>query len=198
MIFIEGQVDETKKERNIMICQLEEKDDYITKLKSEITSLKAQSCEATKMMKEMKKKLVMKYEDCEKLKGEIVFLKKQVVFLNKNLKISQTLDDILSHQRSPLDKLGLGYVGESLRKNDNASNKKYVRKPGRNVDAPSKGKSQVGIGRNHTPRRNANGVKYVRSNGYHQRIPTQKDFKSTSRKPFYPRYQSIFLGYCYS
>ena len=36
-----------------MICQLEEKDDEITKLKSEITSLKAQSCEATKMKEEM-------------------------------------------------------------------------------------------------------------------------------------------------
>lgn len=32
---------------------LEEKDDDITKLKSEITSLKAQSCEETKMKEEM-------------------------------------------------------------------------------------------------------------------------------------------------
>jgi len=47
--FIEGQVDEAKKERNTMMCQLEEKDDYITKLRLEIISLKAQSCEATKM-----------------------------------------------------------------------------------------------------------------------------------------------------
>ena len=46
---IEGQVDEAEKERNTMICQLEEKDDAITKLKLEITSLKAQSCEATNM-----------------------------------------------------------------------------------------------------------------------------------------------------
>ena len=60
-------------------------------------------------MEEMKKKLD---EDCEKLKGEIVSLKKEFDLLNKNLKSSQTLDDILSHQRSPLDKLGLGYVGE--------------------------------------------------------------------------------------
>ena len=59
-----------------------------------------------------------------KLKGEIVFLKKEVDLLNKNLKISQTLDDILSHQRYPLDKSGLGYVGESSSKNDNSSNKR--------------------------------------------------------------------------
>ena len=36
-----------------MICQVEEKDDDITKLRSEITSFKAQSCEATKMKEEM-------------------------------------------------------------------------------------------------------------------------------------------------
>ena len=154
-----------------MICQLEEKEDDITKLKSKITSLEAQSCESTKIMEEMKKKLAMKDEGCEKLKKEIVFLKKEADLLNKNLKISQTLDDILNHQRSPLDKSGLGYAGESSRKNENASNKKDVRKPGRNVDAPNKDKSQVDIGRNPTPRRNENGVKDARSNGYNQRIP---------------------------
>lgn len=74
LTFIEGQFDEVEKERNTMICQPEENDDDITKLKLEIASLKAQLCEATKMMEEMKKKIVMKDEYCEKLKGEIVFL----------------------------------------------------------------------------------------------------------------------------
>jgi len=126
------------------------------------------------------------------MKEEIIFLKKEVDLLNNNLKSSQTLDNILSHQRSPLDKSRLGYAGESSRKNDanpNASNNKDVRKPERNVDAPSssKGKSQVDIGRNPTPRRNADGVKDARTNGYHQRISRQNDFRSTSRKPSSPR-----------
>ena len=73
-----------------------------------------------------------------------------------------------------------------------------MRKPERNVGAPSKGKSQVDIGRNSTVRRNVDSVKDARSNGYHQRIPRQKDFRSTSRKPYSPRYQSIFLCYFYS
>ena len=77
----------------------------------------------------MNKQLVIDDEYCEKLKGKIVSLKKEVDLLNKNLKISQTLDDILSHQRSPLDKLGLRYAGEPSRKNDNAGNNKDVRKP---------------------------------------------------------------------
>jgi len=55
LAFIEGQVDEVEKERNTMICQLEEKDDDITKVRSEITSLKAQSCEATKIKEEMER-----------------------------------------------------------------------------------------------------------------------------------------------
>jgi len=39
--FVQGQVDEIEKGRNTMICQLEEKDDDITMLRSQITSLKA-------------------------------------------------------------------------------------------------------------------------------------------------------------
>ena len=124
-----------------MICQLEEKDDDITKLKSKITSRKAQSCEATKMKEEMEI-ILSKDEECNKMKEEIVFLKKEVDLLNKNLKSSQTLDDILSHQRSTLDKSGLRYAGESSRKNDNASNNKDVRKTKRNVDAPSYNKGK--------------------------------------------------------
>ena len=53
LAFIKGQVDEAEKERNTMICQLEEKDEEIFKLKLDINLLKAQSCEATKMKEEM-------------------------------------------------------------------------------------------------------------------------------------------------
>ena len=113
-------------------------------------------------------------EECKKMKEEIVFLKKEFDLLNKNLKSSQTLDDILSHQTSPLDKSGLGYAGESSSKNDaspNASNNKDVRNPERNVDAPnsSKGKekSQDNNGRNPTPRRLADDVKNTKGNEYH-------------------------------
>ena len=59
-----------------MICQLEEKDDDITKLKSEVTSLKAQSCEATKMKEEMEIILSKEDEECKKMKEEIVFFLK--------------------------------------------------------------------------------------------------------------------------
>jgi len=122
--------------------------------------------------------------------------------MNKTLKSSQALDDMLNHQRFPFDKSCLGYAGESSNKNDNASNKRDVKKLERNSDAPSsskgKEKNQGNNGRNPTPRRNVDNVKDARSNGYHQRISRQKYFRSTSRKSPSPRYQSLFLCYCYS
>lgn len=121
--------------------------------------------------------------------------------LNKNLKSSQTLYDILSHQRSPLGKSGPGYAGEPLSKNDAnpyASNNKDVRNPGRNLDAPSSSKGKEKNGRNPTPRRLVDGVKNIKGNEYHQRIPRQKEFRSTSNKSSSSKYQNIFLGYCYS
>ena len=73
-----------------------------------------------------------------------------------------------------------------------------MKKPERNGDAPSsskgKEKNKGSNGRNHAPIRNVDNVKDVRSNGYHERISRQKDFKSTSRKYPSPRYQSLFLG----
>ena len=115
------------------------------------------------------------------------------------MKISQTLDDILSHQRSPLDKSGLGYACEPSTNNDNASNNKDMRKPGR-YDTPSskKWKRQDDIRRKPTPRRLTDDVNNTKGNEYHQIIPRKKDFISTSRNSSSPRYQSIYLGYCYS
>ena len=101
----------------------------INLLKAEMKKSKIEAHEATRMMEEMKKQLVMKDEDYEKFKGEVVFLKKEVDLLNKNLKSSQTLDDIPSHQSSPDDKSRLHYAGESSSKNDNVSKNKDVRNP---------------------------------------------------------------------
>ena len=49
-----------------MICQLEEKDEEIFKLKSNINLLKAQSREATKMKEEMEFDLSKKDENARK------------------------------------------------------------------------------------------------------------------------------------
>jgi len=105
------------------------------------------------------------------MKEEIDFIKKEFDHLKKSLKSSQTLDGILSHQISPLDKSRLVYAGEPSNKNDanpNASNKKDVEKLGSNIYSPTSSKSKVkiqdDIGRNPPPRRYADGVKDERGN----------------------------------
>ena len=81
------------------------------------------------MKEEFEKKLAKENNDCKRLEEVIVSLRKKVEGMEKILKSSQDLDDMINHQRSPFDKSGLGYEGESSIKNDNASNKRDVRKP---------------------------------------------------------------------
>jgi len=94
------------------------------KMKSNIISLKIEANEAAHIKEDTKKQLAKKNNECERLEEEIVFLEKKVEGMNKTLKSSQALDDMLSHQRCPFDKSGLSYVGESSNKNDNASKNK--------------------------------------------------------------------------
>ena len=82
-------------------------------MKSDIISLKIEANEATRIKEETEKQLAKKNNECERLEEEIVFLRKKVEGMNKTLKSSQELDDMLNHQRCPFDKLGLGYAGES-------------------------------------------------------------------------------------
>ena len=181
---------------------LAKENEEIFKMKSNIISLKLEENEAAHIKEETEKQLAKKNNECERMEEEIFFLRKKVEGMNKTLKSSQALDDMLSHQRCPFDKSGFGYAGESSNKNDNASNKIDVKKPERNGDAPnsSKGKekNQGNNGRNPTSRINVDNVKDARRNGYHQRNSRQKDFSSTSTKSPSPRYQSLFLGHCYS
>jgi len=192
----------------------EAKNEEIFKMKSNIISLKIVADEATHSKEETEKQLAKKNNECERLEEEIVLLRKKVEGMNKILKSSQALDDMLSYHRCPSDKSGLGYASESSNKNENALNKRDVKKSERNGDAPSSSKGKEknqGYNRRNpiprrnpaprrkpAPRRNVDDDKDARGNGYHQRISRQKGFRSTSRKPPSPRYQSSFFGYCYS
>ena len=61
----------------------------------------------------MKIQLMNKKEDCEKLEEYIVSLRNEVDKLGKNMKSSQSLDGIPNCHRSPFNKMGIGYIGES-------------------------------------------------------------------------------------
>jgi hypothetical protein len=53
--------------------------------------------------------MINKEEYCEKLEEEVVSLRVEINKLNKNLKISQVLEDIINSQSPCYDKFGLGY-----------------------------------------------------------------------------------------
>ena len=166
-------------------------------MKTDIISFKIVAAEATRSKEETKEQLAKKNNECEKLEEEIVLLRKKVEGMNKILKSSQALDDMLSYHRSPSDKSGLGYVGEPSNKDEDALSKGDVKKPQRSCDAPSSSKGKEkneGCNRRNpapsrkpAPRRNVDDDKDVRGNGYHQRISRQKGFRSTSMKFPSPR-----------
>ena len=205
---LKSELQEAKKQAQEGEKKMESSQAEISKMKSDIISFKIVAAEATRSKEETEGQLTKKSAECERLEEEIVLLRKKVEGMNKIMKSSQALDDMLSYHRSPSDKSGLGYVGESSNKDENALSKGDVKKPERNGDAPSSSKGKEkneGCNRRNpapsrkpAPRRNVADGKKARGNGDHQRISRQQGFRSTSRKPPSPRYQSSFFGYCYS
>jgi hypothetical protein len=74
--------------------------------------LKTQLEEEKRMEEVMKIHMMKKEEYCEKLEEEVISLRVEVDKLKKNLKSSQVLENIISCQRSPFNKTGLGYTVE--------------------------------------------------------------------------------------
>jgi hypothetical protein len=64
----------------------------------------------------------------------LVTLRVEVNKLNKKLKSSQVLEDILDYQRSPFDKVGIRYIAEaSCKEYENANPDKRVEERGRST-----------------------------------------------------------------
>jgi hypothetical protein len=136
---IVSQRKEAEKREEILTSHLKEISEDLNKLEAEfsqqerrleeeIISLKTQLEEAKRMEEVMKIQMMKKEEDCEKLEEEVVTLRVEVDKLNKNLKSSQVLEDIISCQRSPFNKTGLGYTGEASCKEDANTN------PNKNIE----------------------------------------------------------------
>ena len=68
---IEGQVDEARKERNTMICQIIAKDEEIFKMKSDIISLKIEADEATRIKEETENNLLRRIMSVKDLKKRL-------------------------------------------------------------------------------------------------------------------------------
>jgi hypothetical protein len=101
-------------------------DDEIRKSFETIVHLKTQIEEAKRIEELLKNQINEKEESCCKLEAEIVNLRKKVENSNKFLNSSLILDEILESQRSPYDKLGLGYKGEDTHAEASTSKKHEV------------------------------------------------------------------------
>jgi hypothetical protein len=108
-------------------------DDEIKKSFETIIHLKTQIEEAKRVEELLKNQINENEESCDKLEAEIVDLRKKVEKSNKFLNSSKILDEILESQRSPYDKLGLGYKEEDTHVEEITS-KKHELSPSKKED----------------------------------------------------------------
>jgi hypothetical protein len=126
----------------------------------------------------LKNQVNEKEESCHKLEAEIVDLRKKVKKSNKFLNSSQILNEILESQRSPNDKLGLGYKKEATHAEESTSKKHEV--------SPSKDEDNVSTQGKESFKRTKQGrVQEAIFTPQRRRTPKQ-------------RYESVFHGKCYS
>jgi uncharacterized protein YydD (DUF2326 family) len=101
-------------------------DDEISKSFETIIHLNTQIKEAKRVEELLKDQINKKEESCHKLEDEVVDLRKKVEKSRKFLNSSRILDEILESQRSPCDKLGLGYKGEDTHAEESTSKKHEI------------------------------------------------------------------------
>jgi hypothetical protein len=126
-------------------------------------------------------------------KGELLLTIEKLKKFEKN---AETLDEILSSQRSPNDKIGLGY-NDSLKttkqekedENDETNTPEQVEQKDKRLE----------LRRNETSRRSSP-IRYERNHyeGNYKRIDPEPRWTTTKTKSFTLRYQNFFLGHCYT
>jgi hypothetical protein len=118
-------------------------DDENSKSFETIVHLKNQIEEAIRVVELLKNQINEKEESCHKLEDEVFDLRKKVEKSNKFLNSSLILDEILESQRSPYDKLGLGYKKETTHAKASTS-KKHEVSPSKKEDNVAKQPSTQG------------------------------------------------------
>jgi hypothetical protein len=165
-------------------------------LKGELSSCEEENYKLEKTINSLKEQL----EDYEKLKEELDHTKGELLLTTKKLKkfekSTEKLDEILSSQRSPNDKTGLGY-NDSLKttkqekevENDETNTPEQVEQQDRKLE----------FRRNETSRRSSP-IRYERNHyeGNYRRIDREPRWTTPQRRSLTPRYQNFFLGHCYT
>jgi hypothetical protein len=165
-------------------------------LKGELSSCEEENYNLEKTINSLKEKL----EDYEKLKGELDHTKGELLLTTEKLKKfkknTEKLDEILSNQRSPNDKIGLGY-------NDSLETTKQEKEDGNDeTNTPEQVEQQdrrLEFRRNETSRRSSP-IMYERYHyeGKYRRIDHEPRWTTPQRRSLTPRYQNLFLVHCYT
>jgi hypothetical protein len=179
----------------------EKKDHDLEETEKIIIILKIQLEEAKGIEEAVKSQLKEKEETCEKLESEVVSLKEELKKSNAQLKFeksTENLNDILSFQRSPFIKTGLGYDKKQKTPKGDASTK--VTKPSKKENEENP-KSYANILKG-----SINNERNNRKGNHDQQKPdsshknNKNEFRRVvpPRRPFTTQYQNLFLGYCFS
>jgi hypothetical protein len=165
-------------------------------LKGESSSCEEENYKLENTINSLNKQL----EYYEKLKEELDHTKGGLLLTTEKLKKfekkNEKLDEILSNQRSPNDKTGLGY-NDSLKKtkqekedeNDETNTPEQVEQQDRRLEFRT----------NETSRRSSP-IRYERNHheGNYRRINREPRWTTPQRRSLTPRYQNFFLGHFYT
>eukprot|EP00253_Pinus_taeda_P003692 PITA_03692 len=201
--------DEDEQGNEYKLLMAFDNDDYmdaidVDNLYDEITRLKRVIEEKNMIIDTLQIQIDEKEKHFEKLEGEIVALRKEIEKTKainlKFVKGSETLDEIINVQRSPLNKTGLGYTGETsqastsksyleaAKGNEQKHNGDYQAKQGQ---IASKGHQQSVLRMN-----KGYNQPQVRSSQFGSRMNNNRDYNHMAGR--FDNRRNFFNGQCFS
>eukprot|EP00253_Pinus_taeda_P029430 PITA_29430 len=202
--------DEDERGNEYKLLMAFEDDDYMDAIDvdyfhEEITKLKRCIEEKNMIIDTLQFQIDEKERHLEKLEGEIVGLrkeneKKKAINL-KFVKGSETLDKIINVQRSPLNKTGLGYNGETsqastskiylhaARRNEQKHNEDHKVKQGRIANRNYQGQSILRVNKSYNQPQ-------VKSSQFGSRIDDKRNYNQLASR--FDNRRSFFNGQCFS
>ena len=202
--------DEDEQGNDYKLLMALEDDDYLDaidedNLHEEITRLRRCIEEKNIIIDTLQFQIDEKEKHLEKLEGEIVGLRKEIEKTKainlKFVKGSETLDEIINVRRSPLNKTGLGYNGETsqastsknyldaARRNEQKHNGNHQAKYGRIANRDYQGKSVLRVNRSYNQPQ-------VKSSQFTPRMDVNRNYSRLDDRSDYRR--SFFNGQCFS
>ena len=179
-----------------------EDDDYMDAIDmdsyyEEMSRLKTCLEEKDVIIKALQIQLEEKEQSLEKLEGEIVGLRKEIEktkTLNLEfVKGSETQDEIINVQRSPLIKTGLGYTGEASQA---STSKSYLDAARRYEQKPINKDYQVNQGQFTLRANKSYNQPQVRSSQFTSRMDENRNYNHMAGK--FDNRRSFFNGQCFS